>query len=240
MNHEDNPFKDEKLQTVKHKALELSKTGQGVPSSVIDWLILKVQPNITIEKVYINLAVGGKADSNFSFNLYEYFVHIFPSFSSILESSKKFSSINSDRSSQITSINYQRKFMKNQEKIVCEKMKHGLKPQLSLHKSEKSPTKVDISSRITNQLSKSESSELLFSLKQGNDKFFSKSPPSQGFQGSIKRIKTIMLTRSTSSLFGSFDFIQSISQKQKKIYLGSPRMNTTYSEFMKYKFAKGY
>jgi len=86
--YENNPFKDDKIEQAQKKAKSIIKNTEELNSLAIDWFINKVQHFIAIEKAYINLNVGGKADSNFSFSLHEHFTYTFPKFSSALHGPK--------------------------------------------------------------------------------------------------------------------------------------------------------
>jgi len=86
--YENNPFKDDKIEQAQKKAKSILKNTEELNSIAIDWFINKVQQFIAIEKAYINLNVGGKADSNFSFSLHEHFTYTFPKFSAALHGPK--------------------------------------------------------------------------------------------------------------------------------------------------------
>lgn len=87
-NYETNPFKQEKIEASKKKATNLVKNSEGFPAFVCDWLVNKVQPVMVVEKVYVNLNVGGKADSNFTFSVHEVLAYSFPSIGKILQGQK--------------------------------------------------------------------------------------------------------------------------------------------------------
>lgn len=86
--YENNPFKDNKIEIAQQKAKSVAKNNEELSSISIDWFIHKVQHFIAIEKAYINLNVGGKADSNFSFSLHEHFTYTFPKFATALHGPK--------------------------------------------------------------------------------------------------------------------------------------------------------
>ena len=86
--YETNPFKPEKIEASKKKAVKLVRNSEGFPVFVCDWLVNKVQPVMVVEKVYVNLNVGGKADSNFTFSVHELLAYSFPSIGKILQGQK--------------------------------------------------------------------------------------------------------------------------------------------------------
>jgi len=86
--YENNPFKDNKIEDAKKKAYSIIKKQEEFPAFLCNWLIEKIKPNIAMEKVYINLNVGGKADSNFSFSIHEHLVYNFPRFARALHGPK--------------------------------------------------------------------------------------------------------------------------------------------------------
>lgn len=86
--YENNPFKDDKIEIAQKKAKSVVKNNEELSSLCIDWFIHKVQQFFAIEKAYINLNVGGKADSNFSFSLHEHFTYTFPKFATALHGPK--------------------------------------------------------------------------------------------------------------------------------------------------------
>lgn len=73
LQYEDKPVSEDKINTVKLKALHIVKgTDRSLSPHLTEWLNYFVRPHIFVEKFYINQNVKGKTDVNFVYNLYEF------------------------------------------------------------------------------------------------------------------------------------------------------------------------
>ena len=242
--YENNPFKEGKVEGLQKKALELMKNNEEIPSFIIDWFIHKAHPIINIEKVYINLNVGGKADSNFTFNLHEHLTYAFPKFAKALHSTnsktffkRKKENFQVNPTSKLLPLN----LIQNHDSLKDLRGSHHV--SVSSNKLEFSPSVVDYINRPTEDTNYSNSLRLFnlkkeqsLPIKKIQNDFQEKAVASGGFVPKRFRFRG---DEPPFELYGKIDLLKTLqSPKETKVYLTNPRMYTSYNTLMKQRINK--
>ena len=255
--YENNPFKDNKIEDAKKKAYNIIKKQEAFPAFLCNWLIEKVQPMAAMEKVYINLNVGGKADSNFSFSVHEHFVYNFPRFAKALHG-PKLENIDSSNSLPL-SVPTSKSAKLNVKELgnlqLTKDILGSNRTNVSSKKVELSPSVVDF---VTNE--KEEATTKLASHKNdttnnGSQSFVRSIPNSpssklpSGFGkdaigSGLAPKKSWDRERDDDTAWRAFgQSYSSLSSQfrgksESKVSLSMQRMNTTYNELIKQRYGK--
>lgn len=258
--YENNPFKAGKFEALQKKAFDILKNNDEIPSFVIDWFIKKSQPLINIEKVYINLNVGGKADSNFTFNVHEHLTYTFPKFSKALHGPLKLLSLNNGKKE----VSHSSVASKSREPWNLSQtypdhdglneFRGSYKTSISSNKAEFSPSIVDYTNRQTEDTGYSNSLRL-FNLKKEKSSF-SANPASSIKQKTLESEYQFSGNNTVSGgfvpkrfgfrgdeppieFYGKNEPLSTLqSPKGTKVYLTNPRMNTSYNTLLKQRINK--
>jgi len=254
--YENNPFKEGKIEALKKKAFDILKNNDEIPSFVINWFIKKAQPIINIEKVYINLNVGGKADSNFTFSLHEHLTYTFPKFSNELHRSQSKAPIPNKRTNKYPPFlhsNIKEPLNLNQTQNQ-DQFRGSYHTSISSNKAEFSPSIVDYINRQTEDTRYSNSLRL-FNLKKDKlpsnlDKLSSPKQRAQASQdpfsgkqvasgGFVPKRFGFRGDEPPFEFYGKNEPLSTLhSPKESKIYLINPRMNTSYSTLLRQRINK--
>ena len=73
MKYEYNPILADKLESLRSKALDMIKGNEPPAQYLIDWFTRKIEAFVNIEKMFYHQNIKGKVNSNFVFNIKEYF-----------------------------------------------------------------------------------------------------------------------------------------------------------------------
>jgi len=88
LKYEHNPLLVDRLESLRVRALEFIRGDEEPPQYLINWFTKKIEAFVNIEKVFYHQDIKGKVNSNYVFNVKEYFETVFAKYNINSDSSR--------------------------------------------------------------------------------------------------------------------------------------------------------